>query len=126
MTFKSYLTNLFGSTIFVFIVLVSFVFFTNPDDFALGSSLAFIIFYLLFFLVMTGLSVLILTWLWRKMSGNNLAVEELGMAVRQGGLIGILMTILLFFQQMGILIWWDALLIMGAILLVEFYFLSRE
>lgn len=126
MTLKSYLLNLFLGTIFILSILSIFIIFIRPDEFVFGVMMAFVIFYLLFFLGIAGLSILSLTWLWKKMSGESLEIEDVGMAVRQGILMGILMTILMFFQQMGILIWWDALLVIAGIMLVEFYFLSRD
>lgn len=126
MTLRSYLSNLFAGTVFALIVFVLFFFSTNPDSFSLGVRASFIIFYILFFISMAGISVLCLTWLWNKMSGDEeLTVGEISMSVRQGILVGLLMTLFMIFQQFRILIWWDALLLTGAVLLIELYFLTR-
>lgn len=126
MTFRSYLLNLFTGTFFALMIFGAFVFSTDPKVFSMGVGVSFVIFYVLFFLAITGLSILVLTWLWNKMSGDEmLTVGEIGMSVRQGILLGVLMTVFMFFQQMRIFIWWDALLLTGGILLVELYFLTR-
>ncbi len=126
MTLKSYLFNLFAGTVFALIIFGLFFFSTDPESFSLGISASFVIFYILFFLSAAGISILSLTWLWNKMSGDEvLTVGEISMSIRQGILLGILMTLFMFFQQMRIFIWWDALLLTGGILLVELYFLTR-
>jgi len=43
-------------------------------------------------------------------------------SLRQGVLMGILICILLFLQSLNLLIWWDALLVIMAVLLAEMYF----
>lgn len=126
MTLRSYLFNLFAGTVFALIVFALFFFSTDPDSFSLGVHASFIIFYTLFFVAVSGVSILCLTWLWNKMSGDELlTVGEISISIRQGVLVGLLMLLFMIFQQFRILVWWDALLLMGAVLLIELYFLTR-
>jgi len=122
MTLQSYLWGLRIGTVISFAAFCAVIFLTDPLDIG---NVAFILFYLTFFLVISGLSVLVLTWLWRKMARDMLTLGEIGMAVRQGVLIGIFITVIVGMQQMKVLFWWDALIILGIVFLIELYFLTR-
>ncbi|MFA5986210.1 MAG: hypothetical protein WC819_02580 [Parcubacteria group bacterium] len=122
MTLRSYLWGLRIGTLTSFAALCAVIFFTDPVDIGY---IAFVLFYITFFLTMSGLSIVILTWLWHKMAKDVVTLGEVGMAVRQGFLLGFLMSILIGMQQMRILLWWDALIALAAILLIELYFLTR-
>jgi hypothetical protein len=122
MTLRSYLWGLRIGTLTSFAALCAVIFFTDPIDIGY---IAFVLFYITFFLTMSGLSIVILTWLWHKMAKDVVTLGEVGMAVRQGFLLGLLMSILIGMQQMRILLWWDALIVVAAILLIELYFLTR-
>jgi len=122
MTLQSYLWGLRIGTVISFAAFCAVIFLTDPLDIG---NVAFILFYLTFFLVISGLSVLVLTWLRRKMARDMLTLGEIGMAVRQGVLIGIFITVIVGMQQMKVLLWWDALIILGIVFLIELYFLTR-
>ncbi len=122
MTLQSYLWGLRIGTVISFAAFCAVIFLTDPLDIG---NIAFILFYLTFFLTVSGLSVLILTWLWHKMARDMLTLGEIGMAVRQGILIGVFATVLVGMQQMRILLWWDALIVLGIVFLIELYFLTR-
>lgn len=127
MTIRSYLSNLLLGTILVSGILFSLLVSTDPDVFIFGRKISFVIFYVLFFLSGTGLSILSFTWLYDRMTKDEeLTLAELSLSVRQGILLGFLLTLFMFFQQMRIFFWWDALLLFGAVLLVELHFLTRE
>ncbi len=123
MTLQSYLWGLRIGTIISFAAFCAVIFFTDPVD---VGNIAFFLFYLTFFLAITGISILVMTWVWRKMAHSMLTLGELGMAVRQGILIGVLATVLIGMQQAKVLVWWDALLVIGMIFLVEFYFITKQ
>ncbi len=122
MTLQSYLWGLRIGTVISFTAFCAIIFLTDPLDIG---NIAFILFYLTFFLTISGLSVLILTWLWHKMARDMLTLGEIGMAVRQGILIGVFATVLVGMQQMKVLLWWDALIVLGIVFLIELYFLTR-
>lgn len=122
MTLQSYLWGLRIGTIISFAAFCAVIFLTDPLDIG---NVAFILFYSTFFLTISGLGVLVLTWLWHKMAKDMLTLGEIGMAVRQGILIGIFATVIVGMQQMKILLWWDALIVLGIMFLIELYFLTR-
>ncbi|MEN8252293.1 MAG: hypothetical protein ABFQ53_01810 [Patescibacteria group bacterium] len=123
MTLQSYLWGVRIGTLISFTALCSVIFLTDPIDIG---SIALVLFYLTFFLTISGTSVLIFTWLWRKMASDVFTLGEVGMAVRQGVLVGILITIIVFMKQIDILLWWTALIVMGIVFLVELYFITRN
>ena len=119
MTIRSYLSNLLLGTILVSGILFGLVVSTDPEVFIFGKKTSFVIFYILFFLSLTGLSVLSFTWLYDRMTKvEELTLAELSLSIRQGILLGLLLTLFMFFQQIRIFFWWTALLLFGAILLI--------
>ncbi len=123
MTLQSYLWGVRIGTVIGFVALCAVVFLTDPIDIG---NIAFVLFYLTFFLTASGVSVLILTWLWKKKAKEIFTLGEVGMAVRQGVLIGLLVTVIVGMQQMQVLMWWSVLIIIGAVFLVELYFITRK
>ena len=122
MTLRSYVWGLRIGTLISFGAFCAVIFLTDPIDIGY---VAFILFYVTFFLTISGISVLLLTWLWHKMAKDVVTLGEVGMAVRQGMLLGMSITIIVGMQQAKILLWWDALIVMGVVFLVELYFLTR-
>lgn len=60
----------------------------------------------------------------RKMDGP-LVASNMALGFRQGIFLSLLVVALLVLQSFRMLVWWDGLLVAGAIFLAEFYFLSR-
>lgn len=123
MTLRSYLWGVRLSTLVVFAAWVVVLTSVDPES---SGVIGQILFYVTFFLFFAGLSILLFTFVWRRMTDDMLTVVEVNMSFRQGILLSLLITILIFFQQLGILIWWDALLVAAGILLIELYFLTRS
>lgn len=122
MTLKSYLWGMRFSTILALAGWGLVVYFTDPQK---SGILGQVLFYLSLFLGLSGLFILMLTKIHRKPEGNEVQFVYLGMSFRQGTLLALLSTILLIFQSLKVLTWWDGLLAVAAIFLVELYFLSR-
>lgn len=122
MTLQSYLWGLRIGTLISFAALCAVIFLTDPVDIGM---IAFVLFYMTFFLTASGIGVLMLTWIWRRMAKEMLTLGEMGMAIRQGILLGILLTIVIGLQQTKILLWWVTLIVIAGIFLIELYFLTR-
>jgi hypothetical protein len=110
-------------TLLSFSALCAVIFLTDPIDIG---NVAFIFFYVTFFLTVSGMSILILTSLWRRIAKDVATLGEIGMAIRQGILLGLLLTVIVGMQQLRILVWWDALLVVCAFFLIELYFLTHK
>ncbi len=52
--------------------------------------------------------------------------DVVGISVRQGFLLALIPLILLIMQSFRVLVWWDGLLAVGAVILLELYFLIRR
>ncbi|XLQ20367.1 MAG: hypothetical protein ACKUBY_01125 [Candidatus Moraniibacteriota bacterium] len=122
MTLQSYLWGIRIGTVISISAFCAIIFFTDPIEIG---NIAFVIFYLTLFCSVAGMSVLTLTWIWRRMASDMLTLGEVGMAIRQGILIGLLSTSIVAMQQMKVLVWWDAIIVVGVVLMIELYFITR-
>ncbi len=96
--------------------------FVDPErDGILGQTL----FYVSSFFSLTGLATLFLFWLRRRFSGNEVVYENVGVSFRQGMLVALAVLGMLALQSFRLLVWWDAGLVITAILLIELWFLSK-
>lgn len=85
------------------------------------------LFYLSTLFLLSSTFVLMLTWIWRRFQGSeDLMMAYVGVSLRQGTLLSILVILLLIFQQYRVLTWWDSALSVAGIFLVELFFLTRR
>jgi hypothetical protein len=85
-----------------------------------------VVFYLTFFLSLGSLFNLFLLRLRRRVMRGELVGENIILSLRQGTLLAFLATSLLILQGLRMLLWWDGLLVVAGIFLVELYFLSGD
>ncbi len=85
-----------------------------------------IFFYTAFFFSAWGILNLFFLRLRRKNMRGEMLGENIILSFRQSVLLAILATSLLLLQGLRMLVWWDGLLIVAGIFLIELYFLSRE
>jgi len=124
MTLKSYLWGIRISTAISFAAWVLVLKQIDPEKTGLPGQLLFFASSLLF---LSGMFVLFFTWMRRKVIGNDDgALAHIGISFRQGMLMGILLCLLLIFQQYRILTWWDGALLVAGVLLAELYFLTKK
>jgi len=122
MTIRSYLWGMRLSTLVALASLGLVIRFINPfRDGALGLTL----FYISLYFSITGLATLFLFWLRRKFSKNEVAYTNVGISFRQGMLVALAVSVLFVLQSFRLLLWWDAGLVIVAVLLVELWFLSK-
>lgn len=122
MTLKSYLWGMRLGTLLALIAWSLVVFYTDPEK---GDVLVKFIFYFTLFLFLSGIFILMLSLLRRKFGGNGVVLSDLGMSFRQGMLLALLVVILLILQSFRFLVWWDGLLSVAGIFLIELYFLTK-
>lgn len=84
------------------------------------------LFYLILFFSLSGLFNLLLLGTRRVFLGKDLAIYGLNLSLRQGILLSILAVALLILQSYRMLVWWDGLLVLAGVFLIELYFLSRK
>jgi len=90
------------------------------------SSLAMILFYASLFFALTGtftiLGYLSRVWIYK----TEIYTNHLNISLRQGILLSICSMTILAFLSLNILRWWTTILLLLTIILIEFYFLSKE
>lgn len=124
MTLKSYLWGMRVSTVLALAGWLMVVLYIDP---AKSGAIGQLLFYASSLLLLAGLFILLLTWLGKgNEDGEEIELAHIGASFRQGFLLSFLVLILLFFQNKGVLTWWDGALAVAGIFLVELYFLSHR
>jgi hypothetical protein len=123
MTLRAYIWGMRIITLFSLFSLGVVAFYVNPE----GSGVVGIgMFYLVAFFVLSGMFNLLLLFVRRKILGDELATKNIQLSFRQGMLLAVIVLAMLILQSYQLLIWWDALLVVAGVFLVELYFLSRD
>ncbi len=78
------------------------------------------LFFISLFGTLLGSMVLLVTWVYRRALGVEGATHHLGGAFRQAFLLALFLVLTIFLQMQQLLTWWDDLLLLSAILLIEF------
>lgn len=117
MSLSTYLWGIRLFTLFAFFAWLGVVVLLDPEATGgMGVGLLFIS----LFALLTGLLTLFVTWAYRKALGDKGTAHHLGGAFRQASLLALYVLGIVFFQYGRIFTWWDALLLLAAILLIEF------
>lgn len=117
MSLSTYLWGIRLFTLFAFSAWLGVVVMLDPRG---TGSMVVGLFFISLFALLTGFLTLFVTWIYQKALGNAGAAHHLSGAFRQALLLALYALGIVFFQYGQILTWWDALLLLAAILLVEF------
>lgn len=123
MSLKAYtriLTVLVLLTFAAFLLVINYI---DPDTWGQQGK---VIFYASLGLFLGSFFSLFLLFIRKKTLGEEAARDNAGLSIRQGILLALLAVGLLIFQSFRILVWWDGLLLVAGIFLLELYFLSRN
>ena len=84
------------------------------------------LFYSSLFIALAGTFALIFYFL--RMWANKKEVYNihLNTSLRQGALLSLMIILGLAFQRLRVLTWWDGILLLAIVLLIEFYFNSKD
>ena len=123
MTLKAYIWGIRIVTLFSLIAFVSVVKLVDPDSSGVAGK---ILFYLSLFFVLSGFFNLFLVWLRKRTINQENAFSAVGLSFRQGILLALFAIGLLILQSFRVLIWWDGLLLLAGIFIIELYFVSRS
>ena len=121
MSLSTYLWGIRLFTLFAFSAWLGVLIGLDPEA---AGSMGAGLFFISLFAFLTGVLTLFVTWVYRKALGNTGAAHHLSGAFRQAFLLALSVLGIVFFQYERILTWWDALLLLAAILLIEFSFRS--
>ena len=86
--------------------------------------LAKVYFFMALFLFSGSFFNLLLLWIRRKGLHGDFLGYNLAVSLRQALLLAVLTIALLALQGLRMLVWWDGLLLVAGIFLIELYFLS--
>ncbi|MFA6160283.1 MAG: hypothetical protein WC678_04340 [Parcubacteria group bacterium] len=123
MTLKSYIWGIRIITLISLVALGAVIYYVDPENSGL---IGILLFYLVAFFVLSGIFNLALIFLRRKLLGSEMAVKNIDLSFRQGILLSIMILAVMILQSYQMLIWWDALLVVVGIFLIELYFLSSK
>jgi len=89
-------------------------------------ALALSLFYASLFIALAGTFALIFYFLRVWANKKEIYNVHLNTSLRQGVLLSAMIIIGLAFQRLRVLTWWDGILLLAIVLLIEFYFSSRN
>lgn len=110
---------LWGIRLFLLLSLCAWVGIVVAVDPEQAGAVGLWLFFTSFFGVILGSLTLSVTALYRRALGTASAAHHLGGAFRQAFLLSLFAVGLVFLQMKGALTWWDGLLLLAAVLLLE-------
>lgn len=117
---------IFGVLVATALGWVSWVVVLNKMSPFLSGDLALAFFYASLFLALTGTFTLLSYYVRLAVTRSDNFFRNLNAALRQGVLLSIMSCTGLAFQRLRVLTWWDALLLLMIVALIEYYFMNRE
>lgn len=123
MTIRSYVWAIRLITLLALMALVWVILFVDPERSGFYGK---IYFFASLFFAAAGFFNLILISIRSRYIGSEMAAGNIGISFRQGILLSLLLVSLLTLQSFRMLVWWDGLLVVAAVFLMELYFLSRN
>jgi hypothetical protein len=123
MSLKKYLFLMVSATILCWAAFAFVLFFINPKT---AGATGLLFFYLSLFLGLLGIFS-ILGFLSRYFLGRRImAYRQVKIAFRQGAMFALLLTGSLFLQGQRLLVWWNTLLFIILLSVIEYFFLTAE
>lgn len=123
MTLKSYIWGMRLVALISLIALGLIVFYVDPESRDIAGK---IFFYLTLFFFLSGVFNLLLLRARKNMMRDGGILENISLSFRQGMLLSAMSIGLLILQSLRALVWWDALLLVAGVFLIELYFISRN
>jgi hypothetical protein len=124
MTLRSYLASMIMGTVLAWTGVVMILTMTDPTD---ARAVVLGIFYTALFLALTGTLSLagfgMRIWLLKQ---HYFVSRQVLVSFRQAMLLALLAVTALILQSKSILSWWNALLILGAVTLLESFFITAK
>ncbi len=87
---------------------------------------ALILFYTSLFIALTATFALLGYYLRVWLNKHEIYFQHINISLRQGVFLSMIMCTGLIFQRFRVLTWWDGLLLVLVMILVEFYFMAKE
>jgi len=123
MTLSKYLILMSLASVVCWVALGLVIFYMNPTS---SGVVALSFFYVSLFLAVVGTFAVIGFALRSKIMGGELIFHQVAIAFRQAFWFGILAVVSLWLQSRGILTWYNLILLILALVVIEFFFLSTK
>lgn len=120
---KSYLFFVFSVSLISLGVWLLIIF--NYDPYK-ADLLTIIIFFASMFIWLVGILFLIIFYLRIKLSNNEVIYANIGPSIRQAILLTVVLVGLIILKSLRVLIWWDVILLITSVLLLEFFFRTKN
>lgn len=123
MSFKKYIISMAIST---FIAILGLIFVILKIDPTTTGTLGYLLFYVTLFFSSVGLLSLLMfvfEWIFNK---NAPIFSIMAKSFRHGILLSVLLIIFLILEQFNVFTWWSMTLVVAAILVIEFFFVSHK
>ena len=122
MTLRSYLIGMFISTVFCWVSWILILVYIDPEQ---TNFIGFFSFYVSLFFAVIGTLTIIGFYLRVWFTKNEVLFAHVVPSFRQAILLALVLVVSLILQAFRLLTWWDGVLLVGSIVLLEFYFISR-
>ncbi|MBU0728083.1 hypothetical protein KKA95_05345 [Patescibacteria group bacterium] len=93
--------------------------FTTPE-------LSLSLFYVSLFVALVGTLTIVIYYIRAWLNKGEIYNAHLNISLRQAVLLSAMICIGIGFQRLKVLTWWDGLLLLAIVLMIEFYFMSRD
>ncbi|MFC1651860.1 hypothetical protein ACFL24_01740 [Patescibacteria group bacterium] len=123
MRLQSYLLGIGASSIICWLAFILTIIYISPET---TRVLALSCFFVSLFCALAGTFTVIGFYIRTWASHNELYYANINIAFRQGIFISFAFVGLLALQALKLLTWWDGILFVAIIILVEFYFLTKK
>lgn len=123
MIHNTYITAILIATFFSWASFIVVIYKLSPFS---QPTLSLSLFYSSLFIAMAGTFALAFYFLRVWANKKEIYNVHLNTSLRQGILLSAMVVVGLAFQRLRVLTWWDGLLLLAIILLIEFYFMSRN
>lgn len=123
MSLKKYLILMSVCTLFCWLALVLVINYIDPTE---TNLLGFLFFYLSLFLACLGTMSVLGFAVRMKFLKDEIVYKQVGTAFRQAVMFSFLVTGSLFLQSKSLLTWWNILLFILALTILEFFFISYK
>lgn len=122
MDWQNFIRGLLVSTLIFGGILLGMTLFLSPEK----GGVVIALYYISFFIFIAGFSTIINFFIRRWWMHNEVVFGNIKSSMRQGTLFSIFLTSLLLLSSMKLLTWWDALIVVFSLFLVELYFKTRS
>ncbi|MFH1867194.1 MAG: hypothetical protein ABIJ81_03905 [Patescibacteria group bacterium] len=123
MTLKQYLLLMFLGTLGAWAAWLTVIFYLTPES---SGTLGLIFFYLSLFVAVVGTTTLIGFTFRYWLHKDEVVFRQVSISFRQGVLLGIVVILALILQAQRLLTWWNLGILLLALTIVEFFFLSMR